>query len=150
MPYSSQEYLQRFMMHRAALIELLEKIPDAQGDFKAWEGGMSFTSLTDHLNSAGLNLVNMALGKERVKLDPSASLSGAVARLKDTTVQLQSMLSQMSDEQLSSKTAAFRGIEMPVYTLVDFIREHEVRHKGQLWMMARMIGVEPAMFVKMG
>ncbi|MFD1732035.1 DinB family protein [Deinococcus malanensis] len=27
---------------------------------------------------------------------------------------------------------------------------HEAHHKGQVWMMARMIGIKPPMYVKMG
>jgi uncharacterized damage-inducible protein DinB len=150
MPYSAQEYIQRFMMHRSALTDLLEKIPEDKGDFKPWEAGMSFIALTDHLSSAGINLVNMAIGKERVKLEPSTSLPAAVNRLKETTSQVQQVLSSLTPEQLAQKTSAFRGMEMPVYALVDFMREHEIHHKGQLWSMARMIGVEPPMLVKMG
>ena len=150
MPYSAQEYIQRFMMHRTALIDLLEKIPDDQGNFKSWEGGMSFITLTDHVSSASLNLINMAVGQERVKLEPSSSLSAATVRLKETTLQIQQILSPLTSEQLAQKTSAFRGMEMSVYALLDFTREHEIHHKGQLWTMARMIGVEPPMLLKMG
>ncbi len=34
MPYAAQEYVQRFLMHRNALIDLLEKIPESEGNFK--------------------------------------------------------------------------------------------------------------------
>jgi uncharacterized damage-inducible protein DinB len=149
MPYTAQEYVQRFMMHRAALIDLLEKIPEDQGHFKSWEGGMSFITLTDHISSASLNLTNMAIGQERVKLEPSVTLSAALTRLKETTTQLQTMLGQLTSDQLAQKTSAFRGMEMSVYALIDFAREHEIHHKGQIWTMARMIGVEPPLLVKM-
>jgi uncharacterized damage-inducible protein DinB len=150
MPNSAQEYVSRFMMHRGALVDLLEKIPDSQGEFKAWENGMSFINLVDHLSSSGINLVNLSLGKERIKLEPSATLSAATTRLKDSTTQIQTILSPMTSEQLSQKTSAFRDLEMPVYALVDFMREHEVHHKGQLWTMARMINIEPPSLVKWG
>ena len=150
MPYSAQEYIQRFMMHRGALTDLLEKIPDDKGDSKSWEGGMSFIALTDHISSSCINFINMAIGQERVKHEPSSSLSAATTRLKETTSRLQQAISPMTPEQLAQKTSAFRGMEMPVYALVDFMREHEIHHKGQLWTMARMIGVEPPMLVKMG
>jgi hypothetical protein len=149
-PYSTQEYIQRFMLHRGALVDLLEKIPDSQGDFKAWEGGMSFLALTDHLSGAGINLVNMAVGKDRVKLEPSPNLAAAVARLKDTTSQIQHTIASLTPEQLSQVTAGFRGIPLPAYALVDLMREHEAHHKGQLWMMARMVGIEPPPLVKFG
>ncbi len=111
---------------------------------------MSFIALTDHLSASGLNLVNLALGKERFKLEPSVTLAAATTRLKDSTTSVQNALSQMTSEQLSHKTSAFRNMEMPVYALVDFMREHEAHHKGQIWMMARMVGVEPLSLVKFG
>jgi uncharacterized damage-inducible protein DinB len=150
MANSAQEYVQRFMMHRGALVDLLEIVPENQGEFKAWENGMSFIALVDHLSSSGTNLVNLAQGKERVKLEPSPSLPAATTRLKDSTAQIQTVINQMTPEQLAQKTTAFRGMEMPVYALIDFMREHEVHHKGQLWMMARMIGIEPPSLIKFG
>jgi uncharacterized damage-inducible protein DinB len=45
---------------------------------------------------------------------------------------------------------AFGGREMPVTALLDMIITHEAHHKGQVWVMARMIGVKPPRFVKMG
>ena len=150
MSYLAQEYVQRFMMHRGALLDLLEKIPESQGEFKAWENGMSFISLTDHLTGSGINLTNIMTGKERVKLEPSISLSAATNRLKDATWQIEQTISGLSPEQLSQKVTAFGGREMPVFTILDFMREHEAHHKGQIWMMARMIGIEPPNLVKWG
>lgn len=60
-------------MHRGAILELLEKLPDDKGDFAAWEGGMTFTKMTDHLAGSTLNLTGIIAGKERVKLEPSSS-----------------------------------------------------------------------------
>lgn len=149
MPYSANEYLQSWMMHRGAILELLEKLPDDKGDFAAWEGGMTFTKMTDHLASATLNLTGMMVGRERVKLEPSSSLSGAASRLTEATQTVQQQLSEMTDAQLSTPVSAF-GIEMPAYRLIDFLINHDAHHKGQLWMMTRIIGIEPPRFVKFG
>jgi uncharacterized damage-inducible protein DinB len=149
MPYSANEYLQTWIMHRAPILELLEKLPDDQGDFAAWEGGMSFTKMTDHLAGSTINLINMLLGKERVKLEPSPSLSVASTRLAEATQSVQKQISQMTAEQLSTPIAAF-GTQLPAYKVIDFVTNHDAHHKGQLWMMARLIGIEPPRFVKFG
>jgi uncharacterized damage-inducible protein DinB len=149
MPYSTSEYLQTWMMHRGAILELLEKLPDDKGDFAAWEGGMSFAKMTDHLAGATLNLTGMMTGKERVKLEPSSNLSTATMRLKETTKSVQQQISEMTDEQLATPVNAF-GIQMPAYKLIDFLVNHDAHHKGQLWLMTRMIGLEPPRFVKFG
>jgi uncharacterized damage-inducible protein DinB len=149
MPYSASEYLQTWMMHRGAILELLGKLPDDKGDFVAWEGGMSFTKMIDHLASSTLNLTGMMAGKERVKLEPSASLSAAGARLKEATETVQKQISGTTDEQLATSVNAF-GMQMPAYKLIDFLVNHDAHHKGQLWLMTRMIGLEPPRFVKFG
>jgi uncharacterized damage-inducible protein DinB len=149
MPYSANEYLQTWMMHRGAILDLLEKLPDDKSDFAAWEGGMSFSKMIDHLSSATLNLTGMMVGRERVKLEPSPSLSAATTRLKEATETVQKQISDMTDEQLSTSVAAF-GMQMPAYKLIDFLVNHDAHHKGQLWLMTRMVGIEPPRFVKFG
>jgi uncharacterized damage-inducible protein DinB len=149
MPYSANEYLQSWMMHRGAILDLLEKLPDDKGDFAAWEGGMTFTKMIDHLSGATLNLTGMMVGKERVKLEPSPSLSAATSRLKEATTTAQKQISDMTDEQLSTPINAF-GMQLSAYKVIEFVVNHDAHHKGQLWLMTRMIGLEPPRFVKLG
>ena len=59
------------------------------------------------------------------------------------------LLEGMSEETLNRVIPAF-GTQMPIAGMVDFLIAHEAHHKGQIWMMSRMIGLEPPMFVKMG
>jgi uncharacterized damage-inducible protein DinB len=149
MAYTTSEYLQSWMMHRGAILDLLEHLPDDKGDFAAWEGGMSFTKMIDHLSSATLNLTGMMMGRERVKLEPSTTLSAASARLNEATQTVQKQISEMTDEQLSAQVSAF-GSQMPAYKMIDFLVSHDAHHKGQLWLMSRMVGIEPPRFVKFG
>jgi uncharacterized damage-inducible protein DinB len=149
MPYTTSDYLQSWMMHRGAILDLLEKLPDDKSDFAAWEGGMTFTKMIDHLAGATLNLTGMMVGRERVKLEPSTTLSAASTRLNEATQTVQKQISEMTDEQLATHVHAF-GTQMPAYKLIDFLTSHDAHHKGQLWLMSRMIGVEPPRFVKFG
>ena len=149
MPYSANEYVRSWMMHRGAILDLLEQLPDDKGDFAAWEGGMTFTKMIDHLAGATFNLTGMMSGRERVKLEPSTSLSAAATRLKEATQTVQTQLAGMNSEQLATIVSAF-GTQMPAYTLLDFLISHDAHHKGQLWLMARMVGLEPPRFVKFG
>jgi uncharacterized damage-inducible protein DinB len=142
-------YAGSFTMHRAALIELLEKIPAEKGDFAAWEGGMSFAKIADHLSGSSHRMQHMVRGETPEKLEPSPDLASAVQRLKATHADVVAALGAMPPEMLGQKVTAFGGREMPVAALLDFMVQHEAHHKGQVWMMARMIGLEPGMFVKM-
>ena len=59
-------------------------------------------------------------------------------------------ISALSTEDLSRRVTAFGGRELPISALLDMVIAHEAHHKGQVWLMARMIGIKPPMFVKMG
>ncbi|MCA9835529.1 MAG: DinB family protein [Trueperaceae bacterium] len=149
MPYSGSHYSQVFLAHRKALETLLDKLPDDQGEFSSWDGAMSFKTMTDHLTGASLRFAGIASGKATEAFEPSQNFAEAKARLKASTETVVSSLSAMTDEQLSSMVEAL-GTQMPAFTLVDLLREHEIHHKGQLWMMARMIGIEPGRFIFRG
>ncbi len=70
-------------------------------------------------------------------------------RLRGNTSEIAGKLSALTDEELSQELTVFGGARWPAYRLVDFHQEHEGHHKGQLWMMARLIGIEPPFFVQM-
>lgn len=138
------------MAHRSALFDLLEHIPDGQADFAAWEGGMSFKRLIDHLNGSSARMQSLMRGEKPEPMQPSTDFAEAKESMRQGKLEVQSMLSSLTEEQLSKVVPAFGGIQIPVHQLVNMLIEHEIHHKGQIWMMARMIGLEPPRFVKMG
>ena len=146
---NGERYAHTFMMHRGALLDLLEMIPADKGDFAAWDGGMSFHKLADHLSASTNRIPAMIAGEMPAKAEPSADFATAKENMKTSTENARALLASLSDEQSSSIVEAFGGRKMPVSVLIEFLIAHEVHHKGQVWMMARMIGVQPAMFVKM-
>ena len=150
MPNTGQSHAAAFMMHRGALLELLDQLPDDRGDFAAWEGGMSFQQLTDHLAGSSERTLAMLRGETPQRPEPSADFSSAKQRLRDNAATVQQALSNLSDDQLGTVIEAFGGRKMPLSTLLEFLTNHEAHHKGQVWLMARMVGVTPPMFVKMG
>jgi uncharacterized damage-inducible protein DinB len=147
---TGKNFARSFTMHRAALIELLERIPADQADFKAWESGMSFTRLADHLSGSSIRMGKMMQGVKPDVIAPSDDFASSIERLKTTLTDTQAILGGMSDEAFQVVVPAFGGREMPVAAMVDFMIQHEAHHKGQVWLMARMIGIEPQMFIKMG
>jgi uncharacterized damage-inducible protein DinB len=150
MSTTGQTYARNFMMHRAALLDVLEQIPAEKSNFQAWEGGMSFHKMADHLRGSSARAVAMMRGETPGKPEPSPDFSSALSELRNTGEAFQGLLSGASDEQLSTIIEVFGGRKMPVSSFLDFIIQHEAHHKGQVWMMARMIGLEPPMFVKLG
>ncbi|MER3483610.1 MAG: DinB family protein [Meiothermus sp.] len=148
MPYTAAEYA-RSLMHRTALLELLGKIPADKGDFKAWEGGRTITETVDHLASTANGLVATAAGQKPERLPPSPDFPAALERLQAVTETMRQTLAGLSEAQLATEVPAL-GRTMPLHGLAEFLIQHDAHHKGQLWLTARLIGVEPPMFVKMG
>ena len=147
----SQNYVAAFQMHRAALQDLYAAVPDDRGDFKAWEGGMSFIGLADHLSAAVGRLPAMLRGEKPAPAAAgSADLAAARQRLSESAGQTAQLLAGISDEDFDRRVAAFGGREMPIGVLMDFIVNHEAHHKGQAWLMARMLDIQPPFFVKLG
>jgi uncharacterized damage-inducible protein DinB len=146
---NGERYAQTFMMHRGALLDLLETVPNDKGDFAAWDGGLSFHKLCDHLSGSTNRMPAMLAGETPTKVESSVDFVAAKARLNASAESTRALLTSLSDEQLSSMIEAFGGRKMPVSALIEFLISHEAHHKGQVWMMARMIGVQPPMFVRM-
>ncbi|GAA3997518.1 hypothetical protein GCM10022631_05160 [Deinococcus rubellus] len=147
----SQNYTAAFQMHRAALQDLYAALPDDRGDFKAWEGGMSFVGLADHLSATSARLPAMLRSEKPAPAAAgSANMQEARQRLADSSQQTVQMLAEMGDGDFDRHVVAFGGREMPVGALMDFIVNHEAHHKGQAWLMARMLDVQPPFFVKLG
>ena len=149
MTVSGAAYARSFLIHRNALVSVLERIPADQAGFKAWENGMSFMQLTDHLSGSIMRLNAMLQGQAPAKVEPSGDWSAALERMKASTSNASALLENLSEETLSRVIPIF-GTQMPISGMIEFLIAHETHHKGQIWMMSRMIGLEPPMFVKMG
>jgi uncharacterized damage-inducible protein DinB len=150
MAYSGRAYAQAFMRHRGALLAFLDSIPEDKVNFRAWEGGMTLLELLDHLAHSGDRVLAMSRGEAPPKPTPATTLAEVRARLQDNAQQVVQALEGLTEEQLNQTVEAFGGRRMPVFTLLDFLREHEAHHKGQIWLMARMLGLEPPRYVKLG
>ncbi|ACO45029.1 DinB family protein [Deinococcus deserti] len=151
MPVNPAEtYARNFLMHRGALMDLYAQLPEDQGTFSAWEGGMTFIGLADHLSGSCQRLLSMVAGEKPGAVASSATLQEARGRLETTGEQIARAIRAMGPEDLERRVVAFGGREMPAAALLDAMVSHEAHHKGQVWMMARMLGIKPPMYIKMG
>jgi uncharacterized damage-inducible protein DinB len=149
-PNTGPEYARAFATHRTPLIELFEKLPEDRASFAAWDGGMSFQRLSDHLSGSMERVGAMMAGQTPAKPEPSADWPAALERLRASTEATRARFETMTPEQLVATVTAFGGRQMPVHALVDGVIQHTAHHKGQIWMMARMNGLEPPMFMALG
>ncbi|MDX2004112.1 MAG: DinB family protein [Meiothermus sp.] len=149
MPSTGAEYAVRFMMHRGALVDLLESVPADKAGFVPWEGAMDFAKMADHMSGAGGFFATLIKGGERVRPEPSASYHAALENLKAGTAATVEMLKALTPEQIGASVTAMGGRTVQVGSLIDYMIEHEAHHKGQVFTMMRMAGLEtPKSWVK--
>jgi uncharacterized damage-inducible protein DinB len=146
MSYPANEYAAAFLNHREPLLELLEMIPAEHGEFKMYPAGLSIRQQVDQLFGFDANVLGALTGSE-VGTEASSDLRSATARLRDATPKIAGLLGAMNSEQLDSPLEV-DGETRKVYQWLDFVREHEVHHKGQLWIAARMLNIEPPYYIK--
>jgi uncharacterized damage-inducible protein DinB len=146
MSYPAIEYKQAFLNHREPLLEMLEMIPADQSEFKIYPGGLSIRQQVDQLFGFDAAVLGALTGTE-VASQASPDLGAAKARLRQHTNTIAASLAAMTSEQLEA-SLEIEGETRKVYQWLDFVREHEIHHKGQLWMAARMLEIEPPYYIK--
>jgi len=140
-----------FRMHRSALEALYLQLSADQGGFRAWEGGLSLIGLADHLAATSGRVPAMLRGEVPAPDAPaSTTLAEAQARLTASTEQMLTLLDHLNDQTLSREVTVFGGARMTVDGLMDIVLAHEAHHKGQVWVMARLLGLQPPRYLHLG
>jgi hypothetical protein len=145
MAYPASEYQHAFLSHRQPLLVLLEKIPNQHGEFRIYPEGLSIRAQVDQLFGFDAAVLGALTGVEP-PVTASPDLQSATARLQQSTTPIAQALVQLPAEMLDSPLE-IEGQTRKVYQWLDFVREHEIHHKGQLWMAARMLGIESPYYV---
>lgn len=137
MPPTGEDHVSFFMRHRKATIQFAELMPEAQYDFRPFEGALSFGQLVAHIAASTDFLLSFADGKEPAKPDPNW-----------TPAEIKAFLTQKTEEQCErirnldvAKVVDFRGTPVMVGVLEGYMREHEAHHKGQLMTYMRICGI---------
>ena len=147
----AQRAAQSFTAHRNALTALLTEIPEESVAYTPWEGAMNFISLSDHLDVSAKGILAAIAGQSPSReVVPSQSLQEARTRLQDSGQQVAQALNGLSDYDLAREIPAFGGRMMPLAQFAELLIMHEAHHKGQVWLMARQVGVKPPFFMQMG
>ncbi len=151
MTTQSQRAARSFIAHRSALTALLTEIPEGSAAHTPWEGAMNFISLSDHLDVSAKGILAAIAGQAPSReVVPSQSLQEARTRLQESGAQVSQALEGLSDDDLAREIPAFGGRMMPMSQFAELLIMHEAHHKGQVWLMARQVGVKPPFFVQMG
>ncbi|GEM_PF-3959673 len=149
----AEQFLPNFLSHREVTKELASKIGEEDYNFKPTETSMSAKTLVTHMLHSFYNFATIAKTG-----DPSAM----VRKLEDTETNLSELadkyttltietIKSITDEELAREIdmTKFLGIKCTGRQLLRLALDHEINHKGNLFVYVRMLGhTDLPMFVK--
>ncbi|MED1203536.1 DinB family protein [Heyndrickxia acidicola] len=148
MSKSIEQILKRWKMHRNALLELVEVLPDASSSWRPWEEGMTVTELVHHLAWTPDFFFASIDGRAMVIPPVPETLTEARELLKQLTSEHEQKLASYTDEDLQKDaTIDLFKITEPGVEVLHRLIGHEAHHKGQLLLYARMLGVTPPFYI---
>lgn len=136
----------------------VEDFPESEQDFRPLPELMSFREIARHILDASQGLTGLLLAGEtnmatpdfRSKLSRHLAALPAEANLRDLAAALRTALETRS-AQLRVQPESFYaqeitrmdGTRMTRLEMVQFIKEHELSHRAQLFMYLRLKGIVP-------
>ncbi len=145
-----EEYYQNWLKHRTVLHDLLDQIRPEHVFFKPWKDGFSMGELAVHIASStemfletikNGQFVSPATPREFQTMDEVREI------VQEFTQKSKRDFSVLERAHLSKKIDIF-GYEAPGKYWIESLIDHEIHHKGQLFVYARMTGAEKVPFFK--
>ncbi|SDO00469.1 DinB family protein [Alkalicoccus daliensis] len=142
MKKDNKYYKEKFLSHRKVTRSLVNKIPEAHLNHKPTATAMTAEELIMHTLDITHHIICLAAQRPYQKLycdTEKVSLLELVDRYTDTSVKL---LEGIDEEMMQHPIDASQtlGIKAPAWRLVEIAVEHEINHKGNLFVYVREMG----------
>lgn len=139
--------------------QAVEDFPAAEMDFKATPDLMTFGELARHVLDAGHALTGMLLdgvdnlatpqfremiGKYRPQLPEHLDAAALAAELRQSVETQTAKLSAKGEDFFSGMITRFDGQKVTRLEMLQFIKEHELTHRSQMFVYMRLKGIVPA------
>ena len=127
---------------------VIRSAPDEKLDWRPREDMFTLRELIGHLPQAELALARSTLAGSAQELgfDISNKSASEIADMFDTQHdKLASEVSQLTSDQMSEEVE-FHGKQVRRNVLLKGMTEHEIHHRGQLYVYYRLAGVGPSNF----
>lgn len=141
-----------WLQHRKVLEELLGQIGDEHLHFKPWEGAMDLSELALHVASSNDAFITVAkTGGELVipdipKCDTMDDVRETVRKFTEKT---KATYESITETDLDAESPIpHPKLQGKREVLLTTVYEHEVHHKGQLFVYARMVGTDSLPFFR--
>jgi uncharacterized damage-inducible protein DinB len=151
----TSQLVQYFLAHRSVTAELVNKIEKEHYDYKPTPTSMSAKDLVTHILVTFYKLAKVAKsGNPAVLKEKIEETESDLRKMAEIyTEKTKSLLKSLTDEELDrilDLTESF-GMKIPAHQFLQTAMDHEIHHKGQLFVYVREMGhTELPLFVKRG
>lgn len=147
MSFELGEFLRYYERVRERTLRVLARVPEDRMEWRPAEGAFSFGDLARHLGSVErwMFAENACRRPSRYPGHGAELVEGYerdVGYLMAMHEQAMEIFSALSDEDLQARCVTPGGTELTVWKWLRSMVEHEVHHRGQIYLMLRMLGVE--------
>lgn len=142
--------MKNWLGHREVLEELLKPIADEHVNFKPWDGAKSLGELALHVTQWNQTFATLVKTGECRVPEPltMTSMSDVRAMVAELTEKTKKVYASITDAELDLTREFFSGFSASGANLLQIMYDHEVHHKGQLFVYARMVGVKSVPFFR--
>jgi uncharacterized damage-inducible protein DinB len=140
--------LEHWQGHRRLTRRLIETYPEDQLFSYSLGGMRTFGELAMEMLSMAAPMVRGVVnGDWNTSWDRETKPKAEILRMWDeTTEELNALWPQISLEKFQEHLVAFGQYPGPVYTLLLYVIDNEIHHRGQGYVYLRSLGVEPPPF----
>lgn len=140
------QFLEYFESIRARTRRVVVHIPETRFDWAYAEGRFTFGDLIRHLGATERWMfTENALGRPSRYPGHGRELAdgkeAAMAWFDAMHAESVALLSTLSPDDLARKCATPAGVDLAVWKWLRAMVEHEVHHRGQIYLMLSMVGV---------
>ncbi|MGH7469973.1 MAG: DinB family protein [Longimicrobiales bacterium] len=141
------DFLTYFENVRARTQRVVNCIPRDRIDWRPAQGMFSFADLVRHLAATerfmfGENVQCQASRYPGHGPELADGYDGVLEYLRRMHAETVAIMSRLSAEDLARRCSTPGGIEIPVWKWLRSMIEHEVHHRGQIYLMLRLLGVD--------
>ncbi|MFQ3545982.1 DinB family protein [Halobacillus rhizosphaerae] len=139
---SSEVFINNFLTHREVTNQLIEKIDRDNYDYKPTPTSMEAHKLADHILKSLYTFAQLAHQQNPEPLFSEEDTTPLTERAKRYTEETIRLVTDLSDEQLSEvlNVKHMLGRDIPAGALLQLGLDHEIHHKGQLFVYVRGMG----------
>lgn len=145
--HAAQQSVRRWLIHRNALMDLVEKLPEHTAEWRPWSDGFTTLQLLHHLAWTVDFFLAAIEGRGRQEVPMPTSVAEARKLLADLKEKQAAAISGYSDSELNKMVSIpVLNVNEPAADILHRMIGHEAHHKGQLWLYCRMLGIQDLPF----